>query len=152
MFSDLNELKIAGRLGRNPEVKIVSNGRVMATFSIASRHFEEDELYGWREETIWLNVVAWGDEARLVQSQLHKGDHVTLTGRLSIRAIKGQNSGPTKYYTQLVLEDFQKNDRTNAKRNSGAGNGAIIGLHPSRHTIADRYDNATTPEPGEKSS
>lgn len=152
LFSDVNEMKIAGRLGRNPEVKIIGNGRVMTTFSIASRHYEEDELYGQREELTWLNVVSWDETARLVQSQLRKGDHVTLTGRLNIRLSKDKTANATRYYTQLVLEEFQKNDRANTKRNSGMGNGAILGLHPSQHSVADRFDNARNPEVSEKSS
>lgn len=151
-FSDVNELKVSGRLGRNPEVKIISNGRLMTTFSIASHHYEADELYGQREEVTWLSVVAWDEVARLVQSQLRKGDHVTLEGRLNIRLSKDKATGANRYYTQLVLEEFHKNDRANTKRNSGMGNGAIIGLHPSQRTVADRFDNARNPEPGDKPS
>ncbi len=150
MFSDTNRLEIAGRLGRNPELKTVSNGQMMATFSIASRHLEQDELYGQREETTWLNVIAWGNEAKLASARLKKGDHVTLIGRLNIRQLKDEKAGTTRYFTQLILDSFQKNDRSNFKRQSGIGNGALRGEHPSQHTIADRFDNAVNPNFGEE--
>src|SRR5579859_1952941 len=97
----------------------------MATFSIASTQVTVDDLYGVREETTWLNVVAWADNAQLVRGRLHKGDHVTLVGKLSIRKLE-QGAGErtqTRYFTQLVLDSFQKNDRASIKRNSGM-NGA----------------------------
>lgn len=145
MFSDLNHLQIAGRLGRNPETKVVGNGTTMATFTIANRFAQFDELYGMREETTWLNVVAWADTAELVVAHLHKGDHVTLVGRLSIRKVDTE-AGP-RHYTQLVLESFQKNDRSNDKRNSGTGNGAVKGSHPSQRTVADRrFTNERNPD------
>jgi single-strand DNA-binding protein len=145
-FSDLNSLTFSGRLGKDPEVKTVGNGNLMATFSVASTFLSGDEFNGWHEETTWLNVVAWGDNANLVKSQIKKGDHVTLVGRLSIRRVEIKDK-PTAFYTQLVLESFNKNDRKNDKRNSGAGNGAVTGKHVSSQTIADRHDNALNPDP-----
>jgi single-strand DNA-binding protein len=139
-FSDLNQLTISGRLGREPEFKVAANGNPMASFSIASTQVTVDELYGVREETTWLNVVAWSDNAQLVRGRLHKGDHVTLVGKLSIRKIEN-GADDVRYFTQLVLDSFQKNDRSNTKRNSGAGNGAVQGSHSSQRTIAERFNN-----------
>jgi single-strand DNA-binding protein len=144
-FSDLNQLTISGRLGREPEFKVAGNGNPMASFSIASTQVTVDDLYGVREETTWLNVTAWGDNAQLVQGRLHKGDHVTLVGKLSIRKVDN-GAGDVRYFTQLVLDSFQKNDRSNIKRNSGAGNGAVQGSHSSQKTSADRFDNRLNPE------
>jgi single-strand DNA-binding protein len=150
-FSDVNQLTISGRLGRDPEIKVVGNGNIMASFSIASTNVTVDELYGVREETTWLNVVAWGDSAQLVRGRLKKGDHVTLVGRISIRKVEtGAGEGAqTRYFTQLVLDSYQKNDRSNTKRHSGMGNGAVKGSHPSQSTITDRFDNSLQPEVGE---
>ncbi|HEX2915979.1 MAG TPA: single-stranded DNA-binding protein [Chloroflexia bacterium] len=146
MFSDLNVFQVAGRLGRDPQVKVVGNGNLMTSFSLANRYVYSDELYGYREETSWLYVVAWGEDARLVQSLLRKGDHITVYGRISVRTIKDEESGATRSFTQVVLESFQKNDRTNLKRQSGQGNGAVKGSHPSQHTPAERFDDALQPE------
>ena len=147
-FSDINQLTISGRLGREPEIKVVGNGNMMASFSIASTNVTVDDLYGVREETTWLNVVSWGENAQLVRGRLHKGDHVTLVGKLSIRKVEqGAGEGAqTRYFTQLVLDSFQKNDRANTKRNSGVGNGAEKGSHPSQKTTSDRFDNRLNPE------
>jgi single-strand DNA-binding protein len=144
-FSDLNQLTISGRLGREPEFKVAGNSNPMASFSIASTQVTVDELYGVREETTWLNVIAWADNAQLVKGQLHKGDHVTLVGKLSIRKVEN-GAGDVRYFTQLVLDSFQKNDRANTKRNSGAGNGAERGSHSSQKTVAERFDNRLNPE------
>ncbi len=154
-FSDLNLLTISGRLGKDPLIKQVRNGNLMATFSIASRYIQQDELYGIREETTWLTIVAWGEVARIVESrvrygQLKKGDHITCVGRLSIRNVQDEATKAYKSYTQLVLESYQKNDRGSDKRSSGAGNGAEKGQHPSQNTVAGRFDNATNPEVGEE--
>ena len=148
-YSDLNSLTFSGRLGKDPEVKIVGNNNRMAKFSVASTFHSGDEFNGLREETTWLNVVAWGDNAKLVENQLKRGMHVTLYGRLSIRTVKNEGQ-PTAYYTQLVLESFNTNDKKNTKRNSGAGNGAVAGPHFTQQTIADRHDNTLNAEVGEE--
>jgi single-strand DNA-binding protein len=148
-FSDVNSLTFSGRLGKDPEFKVVGNGNQMASFSVASTFVSGDEFTGIREETTWLNVVAWGDDAKIVKRMgLKKGDHVTCVGRLSIRRVANKVAGqPDTFFTQLVLDSCQKNDRKNDKRNSGAGNGAVKGQHVSSQTIADRHDNALNPDP-----
>jgi single-strand DNA-binding protein len=85
MLSIKNQVQLIGRLGANPEIKNLINGKKLARFSIAvSDAYTNKE--GERITTVqWHNVVAWGPLASIVETTLVKGTQVTIDGRLSRR-------------------------------------------------------------------
>ena len=136
-----NALTISGRLGGEPEYKLVgkSNNRPMLTFSIANSQSNE-----YSERTTWLRVVVWGEEARRIEKlKLTKGSHLTVNGSLQSRSL---GEGPERRnYLQLMATRLELNDQRNTKRNSGAGNGAESFSHFSQQTTFDRYTNELNP-------
>lgn len=73
----INNVILTGRLGKDPEVRTVSNGKSVATFSLAV-----DDGYGENKTTSWVRVVAWEKTADAVGEYLHKGSLVGVSGRL----------------------------------------------------------------------
>jgi len=74
MSKGLNEIQLIGNLGRDPEIKTTQSGKKLAKFSLG--------VNGYRDETTWVNVVAWEKKADLVEKNLAKGSKVYISGRL----------------------------------------------------------------------
>jgi single-stranded DNA-binding protein len=132
---DVNRVTIAGRLGRDAEFKLVGKNadKPMLSFSIANS--SEDE---YSEKTCWVNVVVWEDYAlELSKVKLTRGQHVTVTGHLETRSVSRPDQNQTEniqrqLFGQVVASHIAVNDRSNYKRNSGAGNGAEKFAHYRR--------------------
>ncbi len=69
-----NSVTLIGRLGREPEVKYLEDGKVVASVTLAVSR-------GKNASPHWFDLDFWNDEARLVES-LHKGQQVQVQGRL----------------------------------------------------------------------
>jgi single-strand DNA-binding protein len=90
-----------GRLGKDPEVRNMENGNVVANFSIATSESYKDKTTGEKKEvTEWTNIVLWGKTAEIAQKYLNKGDLAFIEGKLKTRS--WEKDGVTKYITEVV--------------------------------------------------
>lgn len=89
----VNKVTLIGRLGKDPEVKEVSNGKKVAKMSVATDRYGADK-------PDWHNVIAWDKLAENCQAFLTKGSRVYIEGRINYR--KYEKDGETKYSTDIV--------------------------------------------------
>ena len=75
----MNDVKLSGRLVRDPELKHTPNGVPVATFSLAvDRKFN-------REEADFIPIVAWRKTAEFVAKYFRKGQRVIVAqGRIKV--------------------------------------------------------------------
>lgn len=79
----MNSVNIVGRLGRDPEVRVLQSGTAVADFSIALSEKFTDKNGNKQETTHWFDVTAWGKTAELVEQYLQKGQRVGISGKLA---------------------------------------------------------------------
>lgn len=91
-----NSVQLIGRLGQDPEVKKLTSGKSLATFSIATSDVYRNAQGEKVEDTQWHNVVAWGRQAEIVGDYLKKGAEVALEGKLVHRSYETAN-GEKRY-------------------------------------------------------
>lgn len=100
-----NRVQLIGRLGQDPEVKTLTSGKKLTTFSIATsdsyRNSDGDKI----EDTQWHNVVAWGKVGEIVGEYLTKGQEVALEGKLIHRTYE-TNEGEKRYITEVNLNEL----------------------------------------------
>ena len=71
-----NVCTFVGRLGDNPEITLMPNGKERVRFSIAvDRNYKRED--GSRP-TDWIPVVIWGSANYVKKTNLHKGDKITV--------------------------------------------------------------------------
>ena len=75
----LNKAVIMGRMTRDPEIRHTESGKSVANFTLAV-----DRDYN-REETDFLDVVAWNGTADFVGKYFRKGQMAVVSGRLQTR-------------------------------------------------------------------
>ena len=108
MSGSLNKVQIIGRLGADPEIKQMVNGKNVARLSIATSQSWKDKSTGERKEkTEWHRVVIFNEGlVNIVQQYLKKGANVYIEGQLSTRKWKDEKSGQDKYSTEVVLQGY----------------------------------------------
>jgi len=102
-MSGVNKVILVGRLGKDPEVRTLENGTMVANFTLATSETYKDRTTGERKEvTEWHNIVLWRALAEISQKYLHKGDLVYVEGKLRTRS--WEKEGVTRYTTEVVAD------------------------------------------------
>ena len=87
-----------GNLPRDPEVKMTSNGRCMARFTIAANEIIYEQNGGSRQITNWVPITAWGRVAEEA-GNFRKGDKVSVWGRFTSSSYQDQTGEKRTFYT-----------------------------------------------------
>jgi single-strand DNA-binding protein len=106
MAKDLNKVMIIGRLGTDPDMRYTANGNPVTTFRVAVSRQWKDSSGELREETEWFSIVTWNKLAEICHNHLNKNMRVYLEGRLQTRSWEDQQSGQTRYKTEVVASDM----------------------------------------------
>ena len=108
MAGSLNKVQLIGRLGADPDIKQMVNGKNVARLSIATSQSWKDKSSGERKEkTEWQRVVIFNEGlVNVVQQYLKKGANVYIEGQLNTRKWKDEASGQDKYSTEVVLQGY----------------------------------------------
>lgn len=108
----MNIITIAGRLGKDAEIRTTSSGKPVASFSVA-----DDQ--GREKGTIWWNCQLWGERGEKLAQYLRKGSPVTVTGSLSEREYEGK-----KYFdvrvNDVALQGGKQDSEAPAPRQASA--------------------------------
>ncbi len=100
----LNEVRVMGYLGADPEVRTTPNGATNATFRLACSERWTDANGQKQEHTEWVTCVAWRKDAELVQMYLRKGSRALVKGKLRTRMWEDKNGGGKRYATEVVVD------------------------------------------------
>ena len=108
MSGSLNKVLLIGRLGADPEIKQMVNGKNVARLSLATSQSWKDKNTGEKKQkTEWHRVVIFNEGlVNVVQQYLKKGSQVYIEGQLSTRKWKDEQSGVDKYSTEVVIQGF----------------------------------------------
>ena len=128
MAGSLNKVLLIGRLGADPEVKQMVNGKSVARLSIATSNTWKDKNTGEKKEkTEWHRVVIFNEGlVNVVQQYVKKGAQVYIEGQLTTRKWTDEKTGQDKYSTEIVLQGYnstftilsgKNNQNTNLQNN-----------------------------------
>ncbi|MAJ86378.1 MAG: single-stranded DNA-binding protein [Candidatus Pelagibacter sp.] len=111
MAGSLNKVQLIGRLGADPEIKQMVNGKNVARLSLATSQSWKDKSSGERKEkTEWHRIVIFNEGlVNVVQQYLKKGANVYIEGQITTRKWKDESSGQDKYSTEIVLQGYNSN-------------------------------------------
>lgn len=85
----MNNITVAGPLGRDSELRSLPDGTQVLTFSVA-------DSQGREKPTIWWNCQLFGKRAAILQQYLMKGQSVAVSGSVSEREWKTKEGEPKK--------------------------------------------------------
>lgn len=115
----LNEVRLIGHLGGDPQIRSMPNGDKVASFSIATSERWKDRDTGERKEhTEWHNVVVFGPLVKVVEDYVKKGSQIFVGGQLRTRKWT-DNNGNDCWSTEVVLRGFDAKLRLPGKADGG---------------------------------
>ena len=108
MAGSLNKVLLIGRLGADPEIKQMVNGKSVARLSLATSQSWKDKNTGEKKEkTEWHRIVVFNEGlVNVVKQYLKKGAQIYVEGQISTRKWKDEKSGQDKYSTEIVLQGY----------------------------------------------
>ncbi|MAG24673.1 single-stranded DNA-binding protein [Candidatus Pacearchaeota archaeon] len=108
MAGSVNKVILVGNLGRDPEVRSMSNGGKVVNLSVATSESWKDKQSGERrEKSEWHRVVIFNEHlAEVAEKYIRKGSKVYIEGQLQTRKWTDK-SGTDKYSTEVVLQRFR---------------------------------------------
>ena len=120
MSGSLNKVLLIGRLGADPDIKQMVNGKSVARLSLATSNTWKDKNTGEKKEkTEWHRVVIFNEGlVNVVQQYVKKGAQVYIEGQLTTRKWKDEKSGLDRYSTEVVLQGFNSSFKILSSKNS----------------------------------
>ncbi len=116
----VNRVILIGNLGKDPEVRRLESGAVVAKFSVATNENYRDKSGEWQKITEWHDVVAWRALAEKAERDLKKGSSVYVEGKLTHRKWQDQD-GNNRRTTEVAANYFRLLSRRDG--DSGQGDG-----------------------------
>lgn len=104
-MAGVNKVILIGRLGKDPEYRVMDNGTPLCTFSLATSETWKDKDSGERKEaTEWHSVQCWRGLAEVAAQYLKKGHQVYVEG--SLRTRSWEKDGLTRYTTDIRVSSL----------------------------------------------
>ena len=123
MAGSLNKVLLIGRLGADPEIKQMVNGKSVARLSLATSQSWKDKATGEKKEkTEWHRIVVFNEGlVNVVQQYLKKGAQIYVEGQITTRKWKDEQSGQDKYSTAIVIQGYNSSLTMLGGGNTGGG-------------------------------
>ncbi len=100
-----NSVILTGRPGTDPQMRTLENDKKMARFrfAVTQPHFDADRRLS--SDTQWFNVVAWGKQADMIESLVHKGHRMMIHGTLHNNEWTNSD-GEKQHSTEILVSGF----------------------------------------------
>lgn len=121
----LNKVMLIGNVGQEPTVRYLDQNSAqgntkVASFTLATTERYRDRSGETRENTEWHNIVAWRNNADVVERFVHKGTQLFIEGRLRTRQWTDQ-TGNKRYTTEINVDTLQLLGRRPDGQNAEGG-------------------------------
>ena len=119
----LNQIAIQGRLARDPELRRTNSGKAVTSFTlVCDRDFKNQQT--GEKEVDFIECVAWGGTAEMVEKYFHKGQMAVATGRLQLRDWTDKN-GQKRRTAEILVSSiyFCGSKESGTQASSGADSG-----------------------------
>ena len=134
-MASLNKLFLAGNLTRDPELRYTSGGTPVAGFGLAVNRKWKDKDGNVKEEVLFIDVEAWGNQGESVAKYLRKGSPALVEGRLKLDTWEAKDTGEKRSKIRAVAERVHflgngsgGNGSQAQSRGAGSGTGGTQGL------------------------
>jgi single-strand DNA-binding protein len=114
-FTMLNKVQLIGRLGKEVEMRSMTNGEAVANVSIATTESWKDKAGDKQEKTEWHNLVFYRGLAEIAGEYLTKGSLIYIEGKLTTE--KYEKNGEDRYATKIVVSELKMLGGNNQKSN-----------------------------------
>jgi len=102
----VNKVILVGRLGKDPEVKKMTNGESVTNVTLATSENWKDKTGIKQEKTEWHNLVFYRRLAEIAGQYLKKGSQIYVEGKIQTRKWQDKE-GQDRCMTEVVVNEMQ---------------------------------------------
>ena len=106
-MASLNRFTGMGNLVEKPKMVKTTNGTSLADFRMAFNHIYTDGQGNKQTEAMFIDVVAFGKQAEILEKYCDKGRSLYVEGRLAQDTWDDKETGKKRSKIKVVLETFQ---------------------------------------------
>ena len=105
-MASLNKVLLIGNLTRDPDVRMMSNGRPVCNFGLALNRSYKDAEGNRKDETTFVEVESFGPRAEAIGKFFAKGRAIFIEGRLKLDQWESKE-GEKRSALKVVLDSFE---------------------------------------------
>lgn len=105
-MASLNKVLLIGNLTRDPDVRMMTNGRPVCNFGLALNRSFKDAEGNRKEETTFVDVESFGPRAEAIGRFFTKGRAIFIEGRLKLDQWESKE-GEKRSALRVVLDSFE---------------------------------------------
>lgn len=100
-----NKVQLIGHVGQEPEIKNLEGGKKLASITLATNEYYNNQKGERVEQTEWHRITAWGKTAEIIEKYVTKGKELAIEGKLSHRSYDDKD-GNKKYVTEIIANEI----------------------------------------------
>ena len=106
-MANYNKVLLMGNLTRDPELRYLQSGSAVVNFGLAvNRKYRNRNTQEMVEETTFVDIEGWGQQAETFSRYMGKGRPVFVEGRLRLDSWESKE-GQKRTKLRVVMENFQ---------------------------------------------
>jgi single-strand DNA-binding protein len=102
----INKVILIGNVGKDPEIKRLDSGLVIANFPLATSETYLNKNNEKVTNTEWHNIALFKNQAEVAEKYVKKGDPLYIEGRIRTRSWDDKD-GNKRYFTEIVGLNMQ---------------------------------------------
>lgn len=102
----VNKVILIGNVGKDPEIKHLDNGMVIANFPLATSETYKNKNNEKVTSTEWHNIALFRNQAEVVEKYVNKGDALYIEGKIRTRSWEDKE-GNKRYMTEIIGNNMQ---------------------------------------------
>lgn len=114
MTKGFNKTTLLGNLTKDPETRTTTSGNSVTSFTLAVTL-----KYGDKENTSFINCVAWGKPGEIIAQYASKGSPLLVSGRLEQRGYEDKDGNKRSVFEVIVDEFNFIGSKSDPDRQSG---------------------------------
>lgn len=100
MTKGFNKTTLLGNLTKDPDTRTTQSGNSVTSFTLAVTL-----KYGDKENTSFINCVAWGKTGEIIAQYASKGSPLLVSGRLEQRGYEDKDGNKRSVF-EVVVDEF----------------------------------------------
>jgi len=103
----VNKVLLIGHLGKDPEVRYMTNGEAVANVSLATSESWKDKEGKKQEKTEWHHLCMYRRLAEIAGEYLKKGALIYVEGKIQTRKFQDKETGQDRYMTEIIVNEMK---------------------------------------------
>lgn len=104
-MAGVNKVILIGNLGKDPEVRYLESGTVVANLTLATTERYKDRNGNQVENTEWHDLEMWDGLAKVAEQYLKKGNSIYVEGKIKTDSWQ-DDQGIKKYRTRIRVQQM----------------------------------------------